>query len=325
MSNKEPEDKNIIWLKDRRLYIWDGGWKTICNQDITVNPEDITVDLSEYLKKTEANSIYQVKGNYALKSDIPTIPKVPTKVGELINDTGYITIRDIPTDHVTEEQLRTKQDILTAGQGIKIENNIVSSTLDLTLIRLVTELPIENIELNKIYMVPSSVGGSSNVYTEWVYVKPDDESGYWEKLGEYKVEIDLTPYALKESIPTKTSQLTNDSNFITTEDIPDSETYVLNFNVQDGVNTGSYTKENYDALRAAIDAGKLIIVAGTVTRVTADSQAKAADYVVIRYSTPRISDDNSSVTISFYELKFGILDSDGTYKYQSKAIHKTIS
>ena len=93
MSNKEPEDKNIIWLKDRKLYIWDGGWKTICNQDITVNPEDITVDLSEYLKKTEANSIYQVKGDYALKSDIPT---VPTKLSELNNDTGYITADDIP-------------------------------------------------------------------------------------------------------------------------------------------------------------------------------------------------------------------------------------
>ncbi|MBQ7854683.1 MAG: hypothetical protein IJ352_06660 [Muribaculaceae bacterium] len=106
----------------------------------------------------------------------------------------------------------------------------------------------------------------------------------------------------------------------------DLETYVLNFNVADGINTGSYSEDDYNALRAAIEAGKLIIVAGSATRVTADSQAMADDYVVIRYSTPRISDDNTSVTLSVYELKFGLLNTGDTeYTYSSKAIHKTIS
>lgn len=343
MSNKEPEDKNIIWLKDRKLYIWDGGWNTICDQEITVNPEDITVDLSQYLKKSEAKNTYQLKGNYALKSDIPTIPKVPTKLSELNNDSGYITIKDISTDYVTKEQLKLKQNVLKSGYGIHIEDDVISSTLDLTLIKVVTELPLDpaNIDPTKIYLVHNE-GAPSNSYTEWIYIESiQEESGYWEKLGEYKIEVDLTPYALKDEVPTKVSELNNDKNYVTstdfldilnqrleeyvtTEELPDSETYVLNFNVADGVNTGSYSKTEYDKLRAAIDAGKLIIVAGTVTRVIADSQAKAADYVVIRYSTPRISDDSSSVTISFYELKFGILDTDGTYKYQSKAIHKTI-
>ena len=44
------------------------------------------------------------------------------------------------------------------------------------------------------------------------------------------------------------------------------------------------------------------MVLGAVTRVTADSQAMAADYVVIRYGTPRINED--SITWSVYELKF---------------------
>lgn len=59
------------------------------------------------------------------------------------------------------------------------------------------------------------------------------------------------------------------------------------------------------------------MVLGAVTRVTADSQAMAADYVVIRYGTPRINED-STVTWSVYELKFSATE------YTSKAIHKVI-
>lgn len=121
-----------------------------------------------------------------------------------------------------------------------------------------------------------------------------------------------------DDIPTKTSQLVNDSNFATKADIPPVETYVLNFTIQDGINTGAYDATEYAKLRAAIEAGKLIIIGGTVTRVTADSQAMAVDYVVIRYGTPRIGDDNNTVTWSVYELKFSATT------YESKAIHKVI-
>lgn len=312
-SNKEPEDKNIIWLKDKKLYIWEGGWEPICDSDITVNPEDITVDLSEYLKKTEANSLYQLKGNYALVRDIPT------KVSQLTNDSRYITVSGIPDDYVKQNQLKTKQDVLTAGEGINITNNVIKCTLDTSLYKVVVSLPSVG-EENKIYLVESKAKSISNVYIEYAYI-----NGQWETLGEYRAEINLEPYALKSELPTKTSQLENDSNFATKAELPQAETYVLNFTIKDGVNTGAYDATEYANLRSAIENGKLIIIGGAVTRVTADSQAMAADYVVIRYSTPRISDDNKSVTISFYELKFGIIDSDGTYKYQSKAIHKTIS
>lgn len=53
------------------------------------------VDLSGYLKKTEAEELYQPIGDYALKSDIPT---VPTNVSAFTNDAGYITSSDIPTN-----------------------------------------------------------------------------------------------------------------------------------------------------------------------------------------------------------------------------------
>lgn len=97
------------------------------------------------------------------------------------------------------------------------------------------------------------------------------------------------------------------------------ETYVLNFTIADGTNTGAFEESKYRALRTAIEAGKLIVIAGGATRTTATSLAMDSDYVVIRYSTPRIGSDNKSITISFYELKFS------ADQYSTKAIHKTLT
>lgn len=254
-------------------------------------------DLSGYLTKIEAISLYQPKGDYA-----------------------------------TAGQLSAKQDALTPGDGISIEKNVISCTLDTSLYKVVVSLP-ESGEENKIYLVESNEQGEQNIYTEYGYI-----NGKWEKLGQYRAEINLEPYLTKESaqttyqpkgdyalrkelpeVPTKVSELENDEGFVKTGDLLESETYVLDFTIADGVNTGTFTAEQYNPLRAAIEAGKLIIIGGKVTRVTADSQAMAADYVVIRYSTPRISADNTSVTISVYELKFSATE------YTSKAIHRVIS
>lgn len=280
------------------------------------------VDSTLYLSKVEASRIYQPKGDYALKSDLPQMPAVPTRVSELENDSEF----------VTAQELAKKQDALTPGEGISITDGRISCTLDTSLYVVVSELPSAGVA-NKIYLIESNESGEQNIYTEYGYI-----NGNWEKLGQYRAEINLEPYLTKETaqtayqpkgdyalrkelpvVPTKVSELENDSNFATLSDIPATETYVLNFTIQDGVNTGTFTAEQYNPLRAAIEAGKLIIIGGTVTRVTADSQAMAADYVVIRYSTPRISEDNKSVTISVYELKFSATE------YSSKAIHKTIS
>lgn len=272
------------------------GQSVLGKGNIIIEGGNGNVDLSGYVTKLDADKAYQPKGDYALNTNIPT------KVSQLTNDSEF----------VNKEELATKQDTLTPGQGISIDNNVVSCTLDTKLYKIVTELPAVG-EEHKIYLIESSVQGEQNIYTEYGYI-----NGAWEELGQYRAKIDLEPYALKTEIPTKTSELVNDSNFATKADIPPVETYVLNFTIQDGIDTGAYDATEYAKLRAAIEAGKLIIIGGAVTRVTADSQAMAADYVVIRYGTPRIGDDNNTVTWSVYELKFSATT------YESKAIHKVI-
>lgn len=300
-------------------------------------------DLTGYLTEIKAEQTYQHKGDYALKAELPK------KVSDLQNDKGYITLEqvpDVPDNLVTEDELKGKQDKLTAGDGIEIENNVIKCTLDTSLYVVVTELPAVGVE-NKIYLIESNERGIQNIYTEYAYI-----NGSWEQLGQYRAEINLAPYALKTDIPTNVSELSNDADYITASeveqdyqlkgnyalqselptkvsqlendegyaklaDVPDTEIYVLDFTISDGINSGAFDADKYNALRAAIVAGKLIVVGGIVTRNTADSQALAADYLVIRYATPRINDD-SSVTYSIYELKFSATT------YNTKAIHKVI-
>lgn len=150
---------------------------------------NVNVDLTLYYTKEEINTLLNNKANishthtvadiedmpnYALKTDIPT---VPTKTSELTNDTGFITT--IPTEYITESELNTE---------------------------LSTKANISDI--------PSLDGYATETYVQNKIAEASLSGG----------EVDLSGYATKDeletkadisSIPTKTSQLTNDSGFIT--------------------------------------------------------------------------------------------------------------
>lgn len=109
--------------------------------------------LANYYTKPEVNELIPDLSGYALKTEIPT---VPTNVSAFNNDVGYLT--EIPAEYVTETELNakgyltehqslanystteemnnaisnhhdsTKQDTLTAGSNITIENNVISAT-----------------------------------------------------------------------------------------------------------------------------------------------------------------------------------------------------
>jgi|GEM_PF-3266619 len=136
-------------------------------------------------------------GSYTDLSDKPTIP---TKTSQLTNDSSFPTKTDVTNAVSTHNsatdahstQFAGKQDKLTAGTGIDIAGNVISTTLDLSLYQLVTSLPTSNISTNKIYLVQSSTSGTNNIYTEYIYV-----NSAWEILGEYKSSVDLTPYYTK--------------------------------------------------------------------------------------------------------------------------------
>lgn len=82
-------------------------------------------------------------------------------------------------------------------------------TIDLTLFKVVSTLPTlyGQIDPTKIYLVKSATSGTDNIYTEYICTgETTDSSGgskpQWEKLGEYKSEVDLTPYAKTADVNT---------------------------------------------------------------------------------------------------------------------------
>lgn len=56
--------------------------------------------------------------------------------------------------------------------------------IDTTLFLIVRELPTDDIKSNKIYLVPNKNGQGDNVYVEYLHVE-----SVWEKLGEFKPDI----------------------------------------------------------------------------------------------------------------------------------------
>ena len=88
-----------------------------------------------------------------------------------------------------------KQDKLAPGRGIAISENVISCTLDTEVFRLVSELPTQNIDENKIYLtvVASDDAEDNNVYQEWHF-----KNGEWDLIGARKVEVNLTPYLTKD-------------------------------------------------------------------------------------------------------------------------------
>ena len=78
------------------------------------------------------------------------------------------------------------------GKSLENGGNI---ELDFTVAEFVTTLPdVKTASKSKIYLVASSESGAQNTYSEYIKVTVNGTDKF-EKLGEYKAEMDLTPYA----------------------------------------------------------------------------------------------------------------------------------
>lgn len=118
--------------------------------------------------------------------------------------TGASTTDTMSQKAITEE-LAKKQITLKAGTGISIAaDGTIKTTLDVGLYKVVSALPTTGIDPNKIYLVPDAEGQGQNVYVEYMYV-----NSKWEIVGQYKSDVDLTPYFKKEDIQKKTEVLSS--------------------------------------------------------------------------------------------------------------------
>lgn len=187
-------------------------------------------DLANYYTETEINGLLN---NKADKSS------VPTKLSQLNNDTGFITNAvDNLTNYYLKSETYTKTEV----------NDLIGQIKTIS-IQVVDTLPTTG-ESNVIYLVPKE-GSKDDIYNEYIWVNNAweligstqiDLTGYatedWvnTQIANFLTESQITQLinnslanyytqeqvnnlldnkADKSSIPTKTSDLTNDSGYIT--------------------------------------------------------------------------------------------------------------
>ena len=91
-----------------------------------------------------------------------------------------------------------------------------------------------------VYLVAHSGSTSNNSYDEYIFLPAEGSTAArYEKIG--TTDIDLTPYAKKTEIPTKVSQLSNDSDFATRTSVTQNITSKINaLDYSDTAVTGQY-------------------------------------------------------------------------------------
>lgn len=235
--------------------------------------------MATYLDNAGVTQILtKIKSLLAKKAEITAIP---TKVSQLTNDSRYQTPGDVSTKISTElgkldvpttggETKYICSISQTNGEISAKEKDFDNSVDDriMTLInrgnladqsfvmerienavgkitsfeyKIVDSLPATS-EGKKgvVYLVAHSGSTNQNSYDEYIFLPAEGgTSARYEKIG--TTDIDLTPYAKKTAIPTKVSQLTNDSSFATTSGVSSSISTAVNaLTKSDTAETGKY-------------------------------------------------------------------------------------
>jgi len=178
-----------------------------------------------------------------------TSADIPTKTSQLTNDSGYITSSDVPTN---TSQLTNDSNFVSDANYVHTDNNFTTQEKDkLNGIASGAEVNVQSnwdetdtssdsFIQNKptIPTATSQLSNDSNFVSDANYVHTDNnftsqdktklgsvEEGAQvnviEKVQQNGVDLNIENKTVNVTVPTKTSELENDSDFITSADIPE--------------------------------------------------------------------------------------------------------
>lgn len=203
ISNRQIADSNLnanIEQVSNKLFKQDEKFRGF----ITLDDQE---QINNYILSNEGRKNW-ADGEYAFAFLNDKINTGETKFYQgIYRLTNNEVIQYIPDDHATQQWVKenyaTKSDLINWRQY-----KVVSSIED-----------VLEPQTNIIYLVYNENYSSiDNVYDEYIWA-----NDRWELIGTTK--IDLSDYAQKSELPTKTSELQNDSGYITADNIP-SEVYI---------------------------------------------------------------------------------------------------
>lgn len=224
-KKSEVGDKNVIEHVQKN-----GTELTVANKTVNVTVPTRTSELTN-------------------DSGFVTSDSIPTKTSQLANDSGYITGDDIPTK---TSQLTNDSDFISDANYVHTDNNFTTQEKDkLNGIESGAEVNVQSnwdetdtssdsFIQNKptIPTATSQLNNDSNFVSDANYVHTDNnftaqdktklesvEQGAQvnviEKVQQNGVDLNIENKTVNVTVPTKTSELENDSDFVTSADIPE--------------------------------------------------------------------------------------------------------
>ena len=182
------EDDKVYLLKNKDEITNINSWVAIgSNNDVNIDGDYINQLIESYLSDND----------YATKDDI-IIPVKDVRNGEtsLIGENGVV---DLNNTYYTKEQINEKFS-------------------NFELFEVVLELPKDSIEYNKVYIVASKNTGETNSFEEFIRIKGENGSeDSWEKLGEFKTNVDLSNYVTNDKLNANEVKLSSDIKVSETE------------------------------------------------------------------------------------------------------------
>lgn len=220
LLSEKANDSDVKSLSDRvdTIDTWRLDWDTVRDQIVLDNQLASVAKTGRYSDLLNTPDIPIVEEELSSVSANAVQNKTITKAISEKVDTS--TLEFYPTKTELTNELRLKQNSLTAGSGIEIKNDVISSTLDTEVYVIVQTLPsVEEASPNKIYLLEQNNGDGTYRYIQcrlrngqWVsfdavapdidlqeYLKKSDAQDLYQPKGDYLQPLDLDPYFTKDS------------------------------------------------------------------------------------------------------------------------------
>ena len=151
--------------------------------------------------ENDFSSIYVGGKEWSSKEHVDALSaSLDTHLEICVTQEEFSDVKDKADSAVQADTLKTVNGQSLIGKGEDI-------TIDLALFTVVSSLPTENINPNKIYLIQHAEGGiETNKYDEYIYHAEEEE---WEMLGTYTAEIDLSEYIKTADADSKYMKLDN--------------------------------------------------------------------------------------------------------------------
>lgn len=164
-------------------------------------------------------------------------------LSSISQDGGQVSATAINYNYAFNEALKN-----AAGRNEVVSKDTVNGLINSAVgkitsfeYKIVDSLPaVSDGKKGVIYLIAHSGSTNQNSYDEYIFLPAEGSTAArYEKIG--TTDIDLTPYAKKTEIPTKVSQLSNDSDFATRASVTQNITGKINaLDYSDTAEDGKY-------------------------------------------------------------------------------------